>query len=156
MDKVFLWLYRIFSYFVPGGIALYFCVIDELMKKDVSVMAKIGLSGVFVHACMVLIAIYFLGKHYRKTLTKLTDQILECMDDDKKRELIQKKHEIEAKQDIFHNLIFIAPFLICYFVVCLIENQMVSLRGPLFAICCSMAAGLGFNGIEQYLKTHKK
>ncbi len=156
MDKVFLWLYRIFSYFVPGGVALYFCVIEELLKKDVSIMAKIGVSGVFVLVCMVLIAVYFLGKHYHKSLTNITNEILECMDDTKKRELIQKKHGIEAKQELFHNAIFITPFLVCYIVVCLIEQSMISLRGPLFAICCSMAAGLGFNGIEQYLKTRKK
>ena len=79
-EKVTKWLYRIFTYLVPGGIALYTFLIEKLISKDISITAKLGISGIFVLIIVVLIAVYFLGKHFRKRITKLTDEIIMCLD----------------------------------------------------------------------------
>ena len=154
-EKVVRWLYRIFTYLVPGGIALYTFLIEKLISKDISITAKLGISGIFVLILVVLIAIYFLGKHFRKRITKLTDEIIVCLDNEKKAKLIEKKKKTEAKQEIFHNAIFITPFVIMWLLMILVERETIELRGILFYICVSMAVGFGFNGLLQYMKTHE-
>ena len=153
LEKLFMWLSRIFTYFVPSGIALYTFLITKLIDKDVSLTAKIGVSGIFVLVIVVIIAIYFLGKHFRKKLAKINDEILVCIDNSKKIELINKRKKVEAKQEMFHNAIFLAPFLICYLIVFMIEKSMLDMRGTLFFVCASMVVGFGFNGVKQWLYT---
>ena len=154
-EKVTKWLYRIFTYLVPCGIGLYTFMIEKLISKNVSVTAKLGVSGIFVLILVVLIGIYFLGKHFRKKIAKLTDEIIMCLDNERKAKLIDKKRKIEAKQEIFHNIIFITPFIIMWLLMILVEKEAIELRGILFYICVSMAIGFGFNGLLQYMKTHE-
>lgn len=150
-EEISKWLYRSFMYFVPGGFALYTFVIEKLMDDNVSWVGKIGVSGIFIVAVMFLIAVFFLGKYFRKRVSNITNQILECMDDAQKLVLIEKKRKIEAKQELFHNAIFLAPFVIIYVLLILVEKQTISLRGTFGTICISMAIGMGFSVLEQYL-----
>ena len=56
-EKIITWVYRTFSYIIPGGIALYTFLIDKLLDSNVSVTAKIGVSGIF---CLVIILLIVL------------------------------------------------------------------------------------------------
>ena len=155
MQNIFIWLYRIFSFFVPGGIALYTFLISSLLKEEVSVVQKIGVVGVFTLIVMAIIAVYFVGKHFKNSLNKITNEILECMDNETKTKLIARKRKIEAKQELFRNLCFLVPFIILWLLCVTIEKGIISLRGTLMFICLSMGAGFGFNNIVQVIKTQK-
>ena len=152
---VFKWLYRSFEYYVPAGIALWQFLIETLISKDVTITQKIGVSGIFVLVIMVIIGVYFYGRHFKTAINKVTNELLECTDDEKKKELVAEKRKIESKQEIFRNACFLAPFILVWLVACLIEKQVVSLRGTMLFICISMATGMGFNGISQYFKNKK-
>lgn len=155
-EKIITWVYRTFSYIIPGGIALYTFLIDKLLDKNVSVTAKIGVGGIFCLVIMILIAIYFYGRHLRKKLNSITNELLECIDNEKKAELVLKKKKIEGIQEIFHNAIFLAPFVALYFIILFVEKTSISMRGTLFYIMISMATGFGFNCFLQWIKTHEK
>lgn len=154
-QNIFIWLYRIFSYFVPGGIALYTFLISSLLKEDVSIVQKIGVVGIFTLIIIAIIAVYFLGKHFKNSLNKITNEILECMDNERKAQLILKKRKIEGKQELFRNACFLVPFIIFWLLCVTIEKGIVSLRGTLMFICLSMATGFGFNSVVQFLNTKK-
>lgn len=152
-SKIFLWLYRSFSYFVPLGLSLWAFLIENLINKEVSVMSKIGVSGLFILVIAVVIGVYFYGKHFRTAISKVTNEILECLDNDKKIKLIEKKRKLEARQELFHNVCFVAPFVLVWLLCSLIEKKVISLRGIMMTISLSMAIGLGFNGVCQWFKT---
>ena len=149
---LFTWCYRVFSYLVPGGYMLWAFLIETLINNKASVFDKVSCSGLFVLAIIVIIAIFFYDRHLKKKKDEITNQCIECIDIEKKKELVAKKRKIEAKQELFRNACFIAPFIIAWFVVSLVEKQVVSLRGTLMVVSISMATGLGFNGIAQWLK----
>lgn len=150
--KIFLWLYRVFTYLVPSGGALYFFLIDTLINKELTWVDKLSAGAVFVFAIMVLIAIFFYGKHLKKQISKLTDEIIVTTDDNKKAELITKKAKIEGRQEIFHNACFVAPFVILWVVIVLIEKKIISLRGFLMVVAVSMCSGLGFDCVAVKIK----
>lgn len=154
-EQVFLWLYRTFTYFVPGGIAIYSFLIESLLKEDITVMQKIGVAGITTLAIILIIGIYFYNRHFKLAITKVTNEILECMNDENKAKLILKKRKLEASQDLFHNVCFVGVFVILWLLFSTLEKGIISLRGTLMTICVSMATGLGFNGVLQFLKTHK-
>lgn len=151
-QKIFTWLYRIFCYFVPCGLTLWTFLIENLLNKEVTLMSKLGVSGLFVLAIIGIIGIFFYGKYLRNSITKTTNEIIECLDDEKKAKLIAKKKKYEAKQEIFHNACFVAPFVLIWLLCALIESKVVSLRGTLMTVSLSMLAGLGFNCVAQFLK----
>ena len=151
-EKVFTWLYRTFTYIVPSGIMLWSFVIEKLFKKDVSLMAKLGVSGTFVLVVMVIIGAFFYNKRLVKKITDITNQCIECVDNEEKSKLVEKKKKLEMKLDIFHNLCFIVPFIVVWAILCFVENGVVSLRGTMLVICSSMAVGFGFNVIAGLLK----
>ena len=146
------WLYRSFEYYVPCGIALWQFLISSLINEEITVTQKVGVSGIFVLVIIAVIGVYFYGRHFKTSITKVTNEILECLDDTKKAELIAQKKSIESKQEIFRNACFLAPFILMWLLCSLIENGVVSLRGTLLSICLSMGAGMGFNGLGQYFK----
>lgn len=150
--NIFLWLYRTFMYFVPCGEALWLFLIRTLINNEVGVMQKIGISGVFILAIMVVIAVFFYGKHLDKKLEKINDELLECLDNEKKKELIIKRRKIRAKKKLFVNAVFVSIFVILWILVSCIEKKVVSLRGCLAIVSISMATGLGFNGIAEYIQ----
>lgn len=150
-EKIFTWLYRIFTFLVPSGIALYTFLLEKLLDNDISVMAKVGVSGIFVLIIMVVIAVFFFGKFLKKKISKITDEIIVCLDNEEKQKLIKKKAKWEGVREMFHNALFLAPFLIIYFLIVLIEKEMIEMRGTMFFVVISMAIGFGFNGVKQFL-----
>jgi len=168
-EKVFTWLYRIFTFFVPGGVVLYTCLIEKLIDQEVSYFTKIGFVGIFVLVLMIIIAVFFLGKYFKKRLQGFQNDINTAMknimltaDETEKAQLTQNLQTLDTKlrrtqmqQDIFHNLCFIAPFVIAWIVLGLVENGLLSIRGTLSVITISMAVGLGFNFIALYVKNKK-
>lgn len=149
---LFTWLYRVFCYLVPGGYALYAFLIDTLISEQTSVWDKVSCSAIFVVALMVIIAVFFYGRHLKKKINDITNQCIECVDNVQKADLVAQKKKWEAKQEMFRNACFVAPFIIAWFIVAMIEKQVVSLRGTLMVVSISMCAGLGFNGIAQWIK----
>jgi hypothetical protein len=150
--SIFTWLYRIFCYFIPCGIALWVFLIDNLLNKEIGIMTKMGMSGLLVLAIIFLISIYFYKKYLKTSITKLTNDILECLDVNKKKTLIAKKRKFEARQEIFNNVCFVAPFVLIWLLCSLIETKVISLRGTFMLFSISMAIGLGFNCIAQSVK----
>ena len=150
---LFTWLYRVFCYIVPGGYALYAFLIDTLISEQTSVWDKVSCSAIFVVALMVIIAVFFYGRHLKKKINDITNQCIECVDNAQKAELVAQKKKWEAKQEMFRNACFVAPFVIAWFIVAMIEKQVVSLRGTLMIVSISMCVGLGFNGVAQWIKT---
>lgn len=150
---LFTWLYRVFCYIVPGGYALYAFLIDTLISEQTSVWDKVSCSAIFVVALMVIIAVFFYGRHLKKKINDITNQCIECVDNIQKAELVAQKKKWEAKQEMFRNVCFVAPFVIAWFIVAMIEKQVVSLRGTLMIVSISMCVGLGFNGVAQWIKT---
>lgn len=168
-EQIFTWLYRVFTFFVPGGIVLWTCLIEKLIDQEVSYFTKIGFVGIFVIVIMIIIAVFFLGKYYKKRLQTLQNftnermrEIMLATDEQTKNELTQTLQTLDfqikrtqARQDIFHNVCFIAPFVIAWIVMGMVENGILSMRGTLAVVTISMATGLGFNFISQYIKTKK-
>lgn len=150
--NILVWCYRIFCYLVPCGYALWDFLIKNLIEKDITIMQKLGLSGIFIGVIMFLIAVFFYGRHLKKQKDKYTDLCIECTDETKKKEYIAKKHKIESKQDLFRNICFIAPFVLMWLLMSSIERGVVSLRGTFMCISISMAVGFGFNGLAQWVK----
>lgn len=150
--KVFTWLYRVFTYMVPSGVMLWSFVIEKLIDKDVTIMMKLGVSGTFVLVVMVIIAAFFYNKHLTKKITDITNQCIECVNNEEKAELVNKKKKLEVRLELFHNICFVVPFVAIWAVLCFVESGVVSLRGTMLIICSSMATGLGLNTISGLLK----
>lgn len=164
--KIFLWLYRTFTYFVPAGLALYLFVIEKLIDNEVSIMAKIGVSGIFIIAVIGILGIYFYKKHFQIAINKmtlanndLTDKILLETDETKKTILLQEKQVLrikllrkQATQELVQNILFVAPFVLCWLACMLIEKQMISLRGVFLSLILSMGVGFVFNIFFQTFK----
>lgn len=155
-ENVLQMISRIFTFLVPGGVVLYNCLIEKLIDDNISPTAKIGFGGLCTLIFVILIAIYFLNRYFRKKITDLTNEILECLDNDKKKELIQEKRNIEKLQEIWHNALFVAPFIVALVVVTFIEKGLLEMRGTLLLVVTSMLAGFGFNCILQELKAKIK
>ena len=148
-DTIFKWLYRIFCYFVPSGIALWTMLIENLIDNEATTASKLTGAGIFTMAVIIVIAIFFFGKFLKKKQSEYVDKILVCTDNEEKEVLIAKKQNVEKVEDIFHNVCFIVPFVALWIVCGAIETGVVSLRGTLMAISMSMMAGLGFNCVTK-------
>lgn len=152
-EKVFTWLYRIFTMIVPGGVVLWTFFIEKMISSDVSVMNKIGIAGVVALCIAVLLAVYLVKRILNKKITDKTNECIECVDNEQKAKLVAEKKKLEAKKEIFHNLCFLAPFVIVWLVLTFVEKGVVSLRGTMLIVCISMAVGLGFDVIAEWLKS---
>lgn len=152
-QKVFTWLSRIFTLFVPSGVVLWTFLIEKLIDNNVSVMSKLGLSGIVILAIMVVLAVYFYNRHLKKKITKLTNDCIECLDNEQKHELVEKKKKCEARKEILHDFCFLVPFILIWLVLCFVEKGVVSLRGTMLIVCISMSAGFGFSCVTEWLKS---
>lgn len=164
--KIMLWLYRSFTYFLPAGLALWTFVVDKLIDNNVSIIAKIGVSGIFIIVVVALIGLHFYKNHFQIAINKLTlanndltDRILLTTSDEEKTELLEQKQIIRDKilkkqtiQSLVQNISFVAPFVLCWLACMLIEKQMVSLRGTFLPIILSMSIGFVFNIFFQKFK----
>lgn len=155
-EKIFTWLYRIFTFIVPCGVSLYTFLIEKLIDNEISVTTKIGISGIFILVIIVIIAVFFLGKFFKNKIRDLNDKILICTDNSEKEKLISKRKKYDAMQEMFNNACFIAPFIIGYFIILLVEKKCIDIRGTLFFISISMAIGFGFNGVKELLYANEK
>lgn len=165
-STAFKWLYRIFCYYVPSGVALWSFLIKKLIDNGVETKVKLGLGAIATLVVIGLIGFYFYKKHFDKKIQSLnmknddlTDKILLETNENTKVELLNEKKEIKAKigkinskHELFNNVCFVAIFVIAWLIACVLEKGILSLRGTLLVISISMASGLGFNGISQWLK----
>lgn len=137
--------YRLFTFVVPMGFVLWTLVIDKLLDKDVSIMAKWGCAGTFALIVLALVGVYLTKRAFKKHIEKVNDKLLVCTDDDKKKKLVEKKNIIKKREALFRNICLIAPFIIAYVITSLIEKSMISVRGGILAIIISLMIGLVFN-----------
>lgn len=166
-EQIFTWCYRIFTFFVPGGVVLWSFLIEKLIDQEVSYFTKIGVGGITILAIIIITAVFFLGKHFRKKIIKINEDIntnmkdiMLCTNEEQKALLTaelqsnsDKLKRVQARQEIFHNICFITPFLLAWLIVSLIETQAIELRGTLAFVTMSMAVGFGFNGLAQYVRS---
>lgn len=155
MENVFKWLYRTGCYFIPGGTALWCFVIENLLDKEVSVMAKIGCCGVFVLVLMIVITVFFANKAFTKKNQKLEKQAIKELDNEKKQQIIKQWEKNEENQELFHNTIFLICFVGLALLVTLLESKLLSLKGVLWVMVTSISAGLGCNVIRFKCCKHK-
>src|SRR5574344_1773269 len=148
MESVFKWLYRAGCYFIPGGTALWCFVIENLIDKEVSVIAKIGCCGVFALVLMVIITVFFANKAFTQKNQKLEKLAIKEMDNEKKQQIITKWEKNEQNQELFKNTIFLICFVGLAFLVSMLESKLLSLRGVLWFMVGSISAGLGCNVIR--------
>lgn len=155
-ENVLLVCYRVFTYIFPTGLLFWNLIIDKLLDKNVSVMARIGCGGLFLLIAMLLVAVFILGRYFKKTLEQLTDKIIDCTDEEKKQKLIAKKKQVAKWQEIFRNACIVAPFVVLLILANLIERGAVTVRGTLMLIVTSLCAGFGFNITAQNLIAKNK
>lgn len=165
-EKIFVWLSRTFSLFVPCGIALYIFVIEKLINNEVSFMAKLGAGGIFGLALLFIVAVIFYGKHLNKRLENrvkaknvINDELIITQNADRKSELIAQRiladvkiAKAEASKSRFKNLCVLVPFILMFLMFYYAEQFAMSMYGILGAICISMAVGFGFNEVVNWLR----
>ena len=106
---------------------------------------------------MVLIKmIIMVGRHFKKSIEKINEKLLDCTDAEKKEELKEKKQTLKKWQSIYRNICLVTPFIIGLILVNLIEKGVVSFRGTLMVIVISLCIGFGFNTIAQNLIAKNK
>lgn len=155
-ENVLLVIYRVLTYLFPSGLLIWNLIIDKLIRNDVSVTAKIGCGGLFLLIALILVAVFFLGRHFKKTIEDLNDKILDCQDAEKKAELIAKKKQVRKWQEVYRNACLLAPLIVLFILVTLLENGLMTIRGTLLFIVLSMSAGFGFNITAQNLIVKNK
>lgn len=155
-ENVLLVLYRACTYLFPAGLLLWNLVIDKLIDKNVSFMAKIGCGGLFLLIAFVLIAVIMLGIHFKRAIERINEKLIDCVDSEQKQKLVEQKKKIRKHQAIYRNSCLIAPFIIVLVAVTLLEQKLVTFRGTLTLIVLSMAAGFGFNISAQNLIVKNK
>lgn len=148
--------YRIFTYLFPSGLMLWCLVVDKLLSNEVSLMAKIGCGGIFFIVALLVVAVVMLGRHFKNTIEDLNDKLIDCVDMDKKKELLEKKKKVRKWQEIYRNACIVAPFVAILLLVNLLESGIVTFRGMLTAVTLSMCVGFGFNVIAQNLIVKNK
>ena len=112
-EKIFYWLSFTFTYIAPTLFTLYTFVIEKALDANVSVMAKVGVGGVFLLAVLAITAIFLYNKWLNKRIEKVRDKMIESTNTAEKLELKKKKHKLEAKLDLFHNVIFLNNLQSC-------------------------------------------
>lgn len=155
-QNVLLICYRVFTYIFPSGLVLWCLVIDKLMSNNVSFSAKIGCAGLFALAVMVLVAVIMLGRYFKNTIEDLNDKLIDCVDAEKKQELVEEKKKVRKWQEIYRNACLFAPFVILLIVVTMLEHGIVTFRGMMTLIVLSMGTGFGFNITAQNLISKNK
>lgn len=144
-------LKRTFTYYLPILTFTYSTIIEKLTNEEVSIMAKLGAGGIVAIVCFVLILVYFVKKGLKSKIDDLTDKLIECTDLEQKKALVQEKRETRAKLEIFNNIIFVVPFVVALFLVILIEQKMIAVKGVLFGVIIELVIGLGLNVYYQKL-----
>lgn len=148
-NTIFVWAYRTCTYIFPAGIVLWDFLIAKLLDNNVTITQKLGLGGIVGAVVVVIIAGFLLGRYMRKKIKDLTNECIECIDDTKKKELVQKKKQWESRQEIFHNVCVLIPFIVVWVLLIVVEKGVVSLRGTFCGIVVSMSAGLGLNVVAE-------
>lgn len=165
-EKIFIWLSRTFSLFVPCGISLYIFVIEKLLDNEVSFIAKLGAGGIFVLAVLFIVAVIFYGKHLNRKLENrvkakniINDELIITQNTERKNELIAQRiladvkiAKAEASKSRFKNLCVLVPFILMFLMFYYAEQFAMSMYGILGAICISMAIGFGFNEVVNWLR----
>lgn len=158
MEKVLKWVYRTLCYYLPCGFILYNFVIENLLSNEVSIMSKIGVSGVFVLAILIILCIFFVNKAYNKKESELEKLSIKAIDLQEREKLITEWEKTEKNHSIFKNLIMLAIVVVLTILVALLESKILSLRGTMIAFTMSFLSGEGcfiaYKNME-YNKKHK-
>ena len=156
MSKILLWLYRIMSYFVPCGITLYTFVIENILNKEVTIMTKIGASGLFVIGILVVIGIFFVGSTFTRAEKELEKKSIKEIDLNKRAEYIKKWEQVENRHKIFNQIITLSVLVGITALIYMIEKSLINLRGTMIFICMSYGSGIGCLTISKNMEFSKK
>lgn len=156
MNKILLWLYRIMSYFVPCGITLYTFVIENMFNKEVTLATKIGASGIFVIAILIIISIFFVNQAFINTEKKLEKSSIKEVDLEKRKQIIEKWEKIENYHKIFNQLIMLVVLVGITALIYMVEKSLINLRGTMIFICISFATGTGCLTLYKKMEYNKK
>lgn len=157
-----------FSYGGTTGIALWSFLFEKLIKNEVSIMAKIGCTGIVTIGLMIVLTIVFYNRHTTKKLDEnemkqkdIMKEMLMEADEEKKKQLREKLVEYEnyelkvkAKKTIFKNAILCGVFVLMTLLFYLAEKACISMRGIFFGMSSTLLIGFGFN--TAYEELNKK
>lgn len=160
MQYLFKWLYRTLSYFIPAGILLYTFVIENLMNKEITWYAKLGVSGIFVLVILIFVCIFIINNLFIKRAKYYEEMSIKEIDLEKRAEYIKKWNSVEKYHTLFKQCLILVVFICLTLLISLLETKLLALRGTMITICISFGVGTGFNfvykDIEQKQKASKQ
>lgn len=147
---------------------LWTFLIEKVTREDISIVTKMGLSGILAVIILGVLTIVLLNRHINKKLETNDDQQKEIMkqllietDETKKEELRTKLVELEnyrvkvkAHRTIFKNAVLCGVFVLLTLLFFMAEKKVVEIRGVFMGVTSCLLIGFGFNTAYEML--HKK
>ena len=155
METLFFWLYITFSYIATGGILLWTFVIENILNDEVTLIAKLGATGIFVLAICLIIGIVVINKLFTKREQKYEKLSIKEIDTNKRAEYILKWSNTEKWHNIFKQCLMFGTLVMLTLLVGLLETKLLALRGTMTTIVISYAIGLIFFVVYENIKLKK-
>lgn len=167
-EKFFYISHCVFSYFGSTFVMLWTFLIEKVTREDVSIVTKMGLSGILAIIILGVLTIILLNRHINKKLETNQDQQQEIMkqllietDETKKEQMRLKLVELEnyrvrvkAHRTIFKNAVLCGVFVLLTLLFFMAEKKVVEIRGVFMGVTSCLLIGFGFN--TAYEELHKK
>lgn len=155
METVFFWLHIFFSYIATGGLLLYTFVIENILNDEVTLIAKLGATGIFILAICLVIGVVIINKLFAKREEKFEKLSIKEIDTNKRAEYILKWESTEKWHNIFKQCLMLGVLVMLTLLVGLLETKLLAFRGTMTTITISYAIGLVFFGIYENYKLKK-
>lgn len=156
MKKIFYWLYLAFCYIIPCGLLFYTFVVENIANKNVSVMAKLGASGIFALTVCIIVGIIVVNKIFANKEKKYEKLSIKEVDLQKREEYINKWNKIEKYHNIFKQCLMLAVIITITLLVALLESKLLALRGTMITMSILFGIGVVFFSLNENAKETKK
>ena len=167
-EKFFYITHCVFSYFGSAFVTLWAFLIEKITRDDISIVTKMGLTGILCLVILIILTIVLVNRHINKKLETNNEQQQDIMkqmlietDTDKKEKMRLKLVELEnyrvkvkAHRTIFKDAVLCGVFVFLTLLFFLAEKKVVELRGTFMGISSCLLLGCGFNTAYELL--HKK
>lgn len=152
-------MYIIFSYGGSTGILLYSFLIEKLFEENVSIMTKLGCSGILCIIFLVVFAIIILNKHINKKIESYNDKQKKLLvelavetdltkKEDIRLQIVEAQNyetKIKCKRTIFKHALICGLVLILVILFNMAQEKMLEMRGICFGVFTCLMTGFGFN-----------
>ena len=155
MELLFYWLYMSFSYILPGVLLFYSFVIENIFNKEVTLMTKLGASGIFALVVCIIICIVFVNKVFTKREQKYEKLSVKEINLEKRKEYILKWTKTEKIHNIFKQCIMLSVLIVVAMLVILLESKLLALRGTMITMAVLFGIGTVFYAVYENIKQKK-